>query len=858
MRIVIDLQGAQTESRFRGIGRYCLSLAKAIVLNKGHHEVIIALNGLIPDTIEPVRAAFHGLLPQENIRVWYAPGPVRDCNPANEPAREIAKYIREAFIRNLRPDVVYISSLVEGYIDDAVSSVHLYDQSTPIAATLYDLIPLVDAKNYLANDQRYRDHYLRKVEQFKKSDVLFAISEFSRQEGVNLLDVSADKIVNISAAIDSDFRQLNFEPAGRQALMDKFGISRPFVLYTGGADSRKNLSRLIQAYGGLDPSIRDSHQLVFAGRMPESEIEKYRNLARQNNFGLQDLLVLGYVTDQQLCELYNLCTLFVFPSLHEGFGLPALEAMTCGAPVLASSTSSIPEVVGNPDAMFDPLDTTQITEKMTAALTDSGLRKRLVDVGLGRAELFSWDLSAKNVIRELESRFEGRQLSSEVNSESYGGATLDLNELVQKIGALSCCNEETVDFIAIAKAIDLSLPQQGEGPRLFVDISELVKHDGKSGIQRVVRSLIQEWVHNAPDRFKVVPVYTRPGEFGYRYANEFIHRVFGVDGLDHTDDPIAYRPGDVFLGLDLLLDVLPAQRAYYKAMREHGVKVFFVVYDLLLINFAHCFVGSLKFHYDQWLNTLVHYDGAICISETVANELRDWLALNGPERMRPFSVDWFHLGADIDQSLPSKGLPENPEQRIEILADNPNFLMVGTLEPRKGHIQTLDAFEVLWSQGVDVNLIIIGKHGWLVDALVERLNKHPENGKRLLWLNGVSDEYLEYVYENSTCLIAASEGEGFGLPLIEAAQKGLPIIARDLPVFREVAGDHAFYFEGSTSQTMAVSLRAWLELHACGAHPTSTTMPWLTWKQSAAQLLEAVRRLESLPQARVKSAVDPS
>ena len=113
MRIIIDLQGAQTESRFRGIGRYTLALAKAIVRNRGNHEVLIAISGLFPETIEHIRAAFDGLLPQENIRVWYAPGPVRERQPENNWRRKAAERIREAFLASLEPDVIFITSLFE-------------------------------------------------------------------------------------------------------------------------------------------------------------------------------------------------------------------------------------------------------------------------------------------------------------------------------------------------------------------------------------------------------------------------------------------------------------------------------------------------------------------------------------------------------------------------------------------------------------------------------------------------------------------------------------------------------------------------------------------------------------------------
>src|SRR5450830_1437825 len=126
MRIVIDMQGAQTESRFRGIGRYTLSLSQAMVRNRGKHEIILALSGLFPDTIEPIRAAFDGLMPQENIRIWYALGPVRELEVGNDWRREVAERVREAFLANLRPDVIFIPGFCEGYQDDGVTSIGVF------------------------------------------------------------------------------------------------------------------------------------------------------------------------------------------------------------------------------------------------------------------------------------------------------------------------------------------------------------------------------------------------------------------------------------------------------------------------------------------------------------------------------------------------------------------------------------------------------------------------------------------------------------------------------------------------------------------------------------------------------------
>jgi glycosyltransferase involved in cell wall biosynthesis len=186
---------------------------------------------------------------------------------------------------------------------------------------------------------------------------------------------------------------------------------------------------------------------------------------------------------------------------------------------------------------------------------------------------------------------------------------------------------------------------------------------------------------------------------------------------------------------------------------------------------------------------------------------------------------------------------------LQAIHMRPAFLMVSTIEPRKGYEQTLDAFTQLWQEDNNVNLVIVGKEGWkdlpddmrhTIPEVVQRLRHHSELGKRLFWLEGVSDAYLEKVYESATCLIAASEGEGFGLPLIEAAHHKLPIIARDIPIFREVAGEYAYYFSGKKAGDIAETIKAWLNIYKAGVHPRSDEMPWLTWKQSTEQLITII------------------
>ena len=202
MRIVIDMQGAQTKNRHRGIGRYTMLFAQAIVRNRGQNEVFLALNGLFPETIEEIRAAFDGLMPQDHIRVWQAPGPVCDHVPSNAARRAVAEIIREGFLASLKPDVVHISSLFEGHIDDAVTSIGRFDKRTPVSVSLYELSPLLNPEQYLEPSPIYAQHYHRKIENLKRAAICLGISDSAVQDGVRGMGSAIQKIVNVASPSD--------------------------------------------------------------------------------------------------------------------------------------------------------------------------------------------------------------------------------------------------------------------------------------------------------------------------------------------------------------------------------------------------------------------------------------------------------------------------------------------------------------------------------------------------------------------------------------------------------------------------------------------------------------------------------
>lgn len=1245
MRIVIDMQGAQTESCYRGIGRYTTAFAQAVVRNRGEHEVLLALSGLFPDTIEPIRAAFDGLLPQENIRVWSAPGPVKDEDPNNTARREVAELVREAFLASLCPDIVHVSSLFEGYVDDAVTSIGRFDHRTPVSVILYDLIPLLNPDQYLAPNPNFADYYQRKVDSLKKAKRLLAISEYTSREGLDHLGVDAGWIINISTAVGSEFRPIEVDEVIRKALTHKLGLTRPFVLYSGGCDERKNLPRLIEAWSKLPNETRQAHQLLFAGKMPEGNVAEFKCIAKSHGLNDDELLFTGYVSDDELVQLYNLCKLFVFPSWHEVFGLPALEAMASGAAVIGAKTTSLPEVIGLQEALFDPLEVTAITAKLTQALKDEAFHNRLREHGLHQARKFTWDETAKRAFSAWEamhcpsankpqvfskpklafvsplppertgiadysaellpalaehyeielvvaqervdvswvnhhgkvrdaawlranaaqvdrvlyqmgnspfhahmpslmaeipgvvvlhdlflghlmgwkeqiggvhnawtealyethgydavklryhdtehavqkypvnghvlqhargitvhseySRNQAKhwcssdlganwrvipllRVSSQIADKAaarrqlgirdrdflvcsfgflgptklnhrllsawlasalagnqrchlvfvgenqggdYGDALLttirnsskkdriritgfaspdvykqylaavdvavqlrassrgetsaavldcmnhalpvivnahgtmaeldpdsvwmlpdefDDAELVEALDSLwrspeqrqrlgqqarKCIEEHhapdrcasqyaeaiesfyartpnpvptlirqiarvtgfqptDAELVSLASAIGHNHPLPRLAKRLYLDVTATCRNDLKTGIERVARALMMTLLESPPEGYRVEPVYLSQenGAWCHRHARRYTLGLLGcpVDVLE--DEVVQPEAGDVLLGLDLSGDTLVQAEKFglFNEYRNRGVSVYATVFDLLPVQMPEVFPpGADQSHY-RWLKAISNFEGAVCISRSVANTLFQWQDSEGvvSKTRRPFSISWFHLGADVENSAPTRGLPSDAQETLDQLNARPSFLMVGTIEPRKGYLQVIEALTQLWEEGVDVNLAIVGHEGWKnwvpeenrrnIPLTVARLRSNPELKKRLFWLEGISDEYLERVYAASTCLIAASYGEGFGLPLIEAAQHKLPIIARDIPVFREVASGHAFYFNAEKPEQLAEAIQNWIELYTNNAHPKSANMPWLTWKQSAQQLLAAL------------------
>ncbi len=238
----------------------------------------------------------------------------------------------------------------------------------------------------------------------RRATRIATVSEFSRNDLIETYGLDPARIVITPNGVEPAFSSIPTSADEGHKVRHQFGIERDFILAVGSLQPRKNLLRLLKAYARLRLEMRHrAPQLVLVGRRLWLYREVFAEIARQS--WAHDVIVTGYVSEKTLPELYRAAKLFVYPSLFEGFGLPPLEAMACGTPVVTSSTSSLPEVVGDAALLVDPYDEEALAVAMVQALNDENLRLRLRNAGLVRARRFTWKDAAQKTLEVYRATF---------------------------------------------------------------------------------------------------------------------------------------------------------------------------------------------------------------------------------------------------------------------------------------------------------------------------------------------------------------------------------------------------------------------------------------------------------------------
>lgn len=310
--------------------------------------------------------------------------------------------------------------------------------------------------------------------------------------------------------------------------------------------------------------------------------------------------------------------------------------------------------------------------------------------------------------------------------------------------------------------------------------------------------------------------------------------------------PLQHQPGDQLVLLDSSwhTDFFP----FAEQLKRDGVGIVSVIYDLIPLTHPQFYDTRLVEVFSEWFDWISKTaDGYVAISATVRDQVRAELQRRvGPAKADALWFDYFHLGSELDLREANAAV----EPRLMRMFDTPEpvFLMVSTIEPRKNHDYLLDAFELAWAAGSKARLCIAGRIGWKCDALLARVRNHPQLNKRLFMFNDLSDTSLEYAYSHARSLVFASWVEGFGLPLVEAMQRGLPAMGSDIPVFREIGGEFMAYFDLAAPQNLADLV---VRFESSGQFPAARPVAdwsWIGWREASAQLVErTLCNLEAIP-----------
>ena len=259
--------------------------------------------------------------------------------------------------------------------------------------TIHDCIHLMFPE-YLPNRLAYAYARATLWTATRRAERIFTVSETSKADILRFCDVPADRIVVIHNAIDERFATPPSDDSV-QRVRERYRLDGPFALYVGNIKPHKNLERLIDAFDLVRRGGFERLELLIIG----DQISKYPRLRRavDRHKLHKHVRFLGFVPDDTLAALYRLATVFVFPSLYEGFGLPPLEAMASGTPVVTSNRSSLPEVAGDAAVLVDPYSAASIAEGIQQVLSDPQLRQTLAARGLARAREFSWESSIRRI-----------------------------------------------------------------------------------------------------------------------------------------------------------------------------------------------------------------------------------------------------------------------------------------------------------------------------------------------------------------------------------------------------------------------------------------------------------------------------
>ena len=819
MKLGIDLSPFHTESKYRGIGRYV----------RGFLQELIHIDDMDQFHFLNFYGTFEGD-PKMNSNCFiynYSCGPsIKNSGVKllldDRSCEDIFRANVDRFLKSSQIDAMLFLSLME---DNIPVRAEWFTGVFKIGI-LYDLIPLVFPDEYLINEN-IRNNYLASLDQIRQMDLLLAISEASKKDAVNLLGIPEEKIVVINAGVDDQFLAVANE--AHLSMSEKVKEENPYLIYIGGTDFRKNIDKAIQAFAMNRTACEKNLRFIIAGRSTITDEANFMDIARR--YGAADRVIFsGYVRDEDVVALYRNALALLFPSQYEGFGLPVLEAMCCGTAVITSNNSSLAEVAKGFAYLVDPYSIESISAGISALLeAGSEVVEERISNAKSYASTFRWRhvaQEARNAIVQVSEQSKPTQIAPKpfiVSSDL-------LQAIIQRYTRYHV-SFRWPDALGLAKELrrmELGITEEGirQGTRILYDVTlgRALLNVGSS----TEEARISNQLRKALDSYaEVVPVTLKMQDDKCIFM-----RVDTGSFLETT--PVEVNSNDIYLVAETQVRGFHVSIDYpsVELVRREGVKAYVVLYDILPIQMPGYYDRDLVNNFANYLNeTLKSADAILTNSKTVTDDVMKYYHDHELEigRQESLRVGYFHLGMD-SFTRTEQDAPESVKMAFHNKL--PVFLMVGTIEPRKNYELVLKTFTKLWRRGIKIKLCILARGRTSSEFMIKQIKNHSEFGRKLVLFEDVEDDALQYSYQNAKAMIVASQGEGFGLPIVEAACYRLPVICSDIPVFHEIAGDHAIYFTHK-EDSLAKSILTFINSTEKDKLPDSSRMELETWDDTA-------------------------
>lgn len=665
------------------------------------------------------------------------------------------------------------------------------------------------------------------------------------------------------------------------------------ILFVGRISPNKKQEDIIKIFNYYKKNLNNKSRLFIVGNYEGMELyyERLRKYASVLGLGEKDVIFTGHTSFDKILAYYSIADVFVCMSEHEGFCVPLLEAMKFNVPIIAYEAAAVPDTLGLAGIIVDTKDSVTVAYLIEGLVNDKVLCDIIIKGQLDKLEEYSYrevELKAKNIFNKffstnpagiIENKLEIKNNQKNLylvnfinnikkrikNNQSYDNSICFSEIEVKRVenkrrnyikeiiknrilrpgyrvisfispSLSNCIRNEIYNIshvlqfgkvIGLDKLIIDKKPLKRKIPGVLVDVTEITNKDDKTGIQRVVNSTFNG-LNTLDSNVLAVRAFDKKLITSQKYMSYCYN-----ENYNNTEKLVDFIEGDKLLLLDSSWFYYKDYASIIRSSKSKNVGIYTVVYDLFPIQYPTLFPsrgfvnGFISWHQMILMNS----DAILCISKATADVLIKYYKTTKIKRKEPLNIYVFHMGHNIIARE-----EQNIRKSIKLfLQEKPTFLMLGTVEPRKGHIYVLEAIEKVLEKDEDIQMLIIGKNGWNNDSVLKKIAKSKALENKVMWVQDANDEEVHWSFKNSRALIMASQDEGYGLPIIEAAHFGLPIICSDIPIFHEVAEDNATYFKCKDSNDLAQTLIIWLNEKK---HPNSKKIKQYTWEESAQEVLD--------------------